>query len=1017
MAQPDDDAFAETVAPASSQPTAPPRDAPAGRALAEVPYASFTVGREIARGGMGKIVAAADARLAREVALKVLLEPAGDQLERFQREALITARLQHPGIVPVYEAGRWPSGEPFFAMKLVEGKPLDQVIAAATTLEARLALLPRVVAAADAIAYAHSQRIVHRDLKPANVLIGDFGETVVIDWGLAKDLDSADASVERSGSAGPRGAADARRGEAIDRIPRKTSASATDMPAAKRAPGATGGSTLTVAGAVMGTPAYMAPEQARGEPVDERADVFALGAMLYHLLAGTPPYRARTATDVIAAAALGRVVPLGETARRAPPDLVAIVHRAMAQEPPDRYPDAGAVAVELRRFLTGQLVGAHRYTAWQRVARFVRKHRAAVGVAAIATATLAVGGTLALRDVLASRDRADRERDIAVIRGQAAEQLVDDSFKDTETELRKIGRLDVLEHLGDSLDAYFTRLEAVPGGLERADVARMAEAIELIGQAQQKSGKPDAALASWMAARDRLEVVIAARDPSEPVADQRRRRRLLAQLAFEIATNYQQRGRVPEAMRELDVSKKIYAALRVEDPSDVDALLGDAVARDRLGDLLRNAGKVDDAFAEYLAAKADREAAVAAGGGSASGDASAAKRALATSHMALGSATYARGDSAGARAEYEAALALRRELAAAEPANLELQHELLDGEDALGDLQRQIGDDAGAIATYQAARPVVASLIARDRDNQVWRRQQGMIEADLGFVQLDRGDYAAGLASLGRAIELQRAAKDADPKSTIWAVDLARSLTRAGDGHFYAGQLDDAIAAYAESAELRAALVARDGKSVPFRRGLGYSHAKLAVAYAAKGDAARALAEDEAAFALRAQLVDEAPAQRGYKDELALSACDLGRALLAGDAAAQARGRGLIERGVQIASDDAARDPLNIDWQTTLVVALVADADAARVGGDRAARAAALDKALAVATAASRLASQNAHLPGYVADIEAQRAELAATPADARAAWQAARDALAPLAASGRLPAWRKPLLDRAAAR
>nr|MBA2543834.1 serine/threonine protein kinase [Deltaproteobacteria bacterium] len=268
-----------TVAPLSTAPD----DRPRSPRLPFVDDAHYGSHKEIARGGMGKIVAAEDRRLGRPVALKSLLEPAGDALGRFEREALITARLQHPGIVPVYEAGRWPSGEPFFAMKHVSGKPLDRVIAEARTLAERLALLPRIAAAADAIAYAHSQRIVHRDLKPGNILIGEFGETVVIDWGLAKDLDAGDSPESER----PRERATVRAINSIDPDAASVSARKTiDR------------STLTVVGAVMGTPAYMAPEQARGEPVDERADVFALGAMLYHLLAGVPPYNARTATEV-----------------------------------------------------------------------------------------------------------------------------------------------------------------------------------------------------------------------------------------------------------------------------------------------------------------------------------------------------------------------------------------------------------------------------------------------------------------------------------------------------------------------------------------------------------------------------------------------------------------------------------------------------------------------------------------------------------------------------------------------
>ena len=140
--------------------------------LPEVSRSLYEGDDEIARGGMGRIVAAEDRRLGRAVALKELIDPTEESMTRFQREALITARLQHPGIVPVYEAGRWPSGEPFFAMKLVMGRPLDRVIAETTTLVERLALLPRLAAACDAIAYAHSQRIIHRDLKPGNVLIG-----------------------------------------------------------------------------------------------------------------------------------------------------------------------------------------------------------------------------------------------------------------------------------------------------------------------------------------------------------------------------------------------------------------------------------------------------------------------------------------------------------------------------------------------------------------------------------------------------------------------------------------------------------------------------------------------------------------------------------------------------------------------------------------------------------------------------------------------------------------------------
>jgi serine/threonine protein kinase len=188
----------------------------------------------------------------------------------------------------------------------------------------------------------------------------------------------------------------------------------------------------------------MSPEQARGEPVDQRTDVFALGAMLYHLLAGVPPYNARTATDVIAAAALHKVIPLVEREEAAPRDLVTIVERAMAAEPTNRYLDAGELADELRRFLTGQLVSAHRYTAWQRVKRFVNKHRAAVTIATFAIVTFTITGTLAIRQIMTERDAARYERSLADARRRAAEQLIDKMLSDVRVRLMQIGRLDQL---------------------------------------------------------------------------------------------------------------------------------------------------------------------------------------------------------------------------------------------------------------------------------------------------------------------------------------------------------------------------------------------------------------------------------------------------------------------------------------------------------------------------------------------------------------------------------------------
>jgi serine/threonine protein kinase len=325
----------------------------------------YVLDKQIGTGGMGRVFSGRDLRLGRTVAIKMLRTQDAALARRFEREVRLAARLQHPGVVPVYDAGFWPSGEPFLVMKLVLGQSLARVVKDADTREDRLALLPNVIAAAEAIAYAHDQSIVHRDLKPSNILVGAFGETVVLDWGLAKDL---------------------RAQEAPDRDIPGTTASAGIQPV--------GGDTAV--GAVVGTPSYMSPEQAAGKPIDLRTDVYALGAILYYVLTGTAPQPANTNPPGRAPAASGKLVPLGTLEPRLPSDLLAVVDKAIAIEPARRYPSAFELAEDLKRFTGGQLVAARSYSPFARAGRFVEHHPVAVGLAFAAAAAGMVLTKLAL---------------------------------------------------------------------------------------------------------------------------------------------------------------------------------------------------------------------------------------------------------------------------------------------------------------------------------------------------------------------------------------------------------------------------------------------------------------------------------------------------------------------------------------------------------------------------------------------------------------------------------------------
>jgi hypothetical protein len=333
----------------------------------QLPHERYAIGDEIARGGMGRVVEANDTVLGRTVALKEALALDADSLKRFERETKITARLEHPSIVPVHDAGTMLGGAPYYVMRKISGRPLERLVALAETLDERLALVPHIVNASNAIAHAHERGVVHRDIKPSNILVGDLGETIVIDWGLAKLINEADDPLVSPVTIEP-----------LDSI-------------------------KTRAGIVYGTPGFMAPEQLRGKPVNERCDVYALGATLYHLLGRRPPHHAKTADEMMKSAAAAPPPPITEIVSGVPPELSTIIDKCLAHDPADRYQTARELAEDLQRFLTGQLVASHHYSTAERARRFVKRNKVPVA----AMGVLFVGLALAFVRVRGERDRAD----------------------------------------------------------------------------------------------------------------------------------------------------------------------------------------------------------------------------------------------------------------------------------------------------------------------------------------------------------------------------------------------------------------------------------------------------------------------------------------------------------------------------------------------------------------------------------------------------------------------------------
>jgi len=301
----------------------------AANAMADFAGTRYRLIECVGSGGMGVVYLAEDSVLGRRVALKILDLPdvPGEFAARLLREAHILARLEHPGIVPVHDAGVLAGGRAFYAMKFVEGQRLDRLSEKQNTLSTRLSIFQRIC---DTVAFAHAHGVLHRDLKPPNIMVGPFGEVLVMDWGVAKILGRIQSS-----SSGP---------VAVESL-----APASDPLLASPA--------KTAHGAIIGTPGYMAPEQARGdiESLDERSDIFSLGAILQFLLAN----------------------PAHQNVSR---PLAAIARKAMAANPEDRYTSASALGQDVACYLDGLPVSAYPENILRKVARWAPRHRVAIAL-------------------------------------------------------------------------------------------------------------------------------------------------------------------------------------------------------------------------------------------------------------------------------------------------------------------------------------------------------------------------------------------------------------------------------------------------------------------------------------------------------------------------------------------------------------------------------------------------------------------------------------------------------------
>jgi len=441
----------------------------------------YQIERHIAQGGMGAVMGARQTAIRREVAMKVMLSGAdADSRMRFIEEAQITGQLEHPNIVPVHDLALGEDGQPYYTMKLVKGTNLHDVIEALSTgkpdalarytLPVLLTVFQKVC---DALAFAHSHSVIHRDLKPANIMVGEFGEVLLMDWGLAKLIQKRQPVVQ-----------------AIRRSKLAAPKSTTSVTSARAEQSDT---FATMNGSIMGTPLFMSPEQIEGDPnlLDARSDIFALGAILYNILTLKPPFTGKNVAEVLERVQAGnfslpkaldsttfRHLPGG----RVPDSLKAVVRKALATDPRQRYLSVTALQADLASYQGGFATRAENAGAWKQFTLLIKRNKAAaIGSAAV----LLVGAIFGTQAFIEGR-RA--EQTLEELRGTAptfeaqaralvAEGKLDDALskigyaiklapESVDYQLTRAHLLQSTQHLTEAATAYRQVLALRPDDLE-----------------------------------------------------------------------------------------------------------------------------------------------------------------------------------------------------------------------------------------------------------------------------------------------------------------------------------------------------------------------------------------------------------------------------------------------------------------------------------------------------------------------------------------------------------------------
>jgi serine/threonine-protein kinase len=829
------------------------------------------------------VFVARDEELHREVALKEIQERFADQADsrsRFIREAEITGHLEHPGVVPIYGLGAYPDGRPFYAMRFIRGESMKEAIERFHAPQARRLqplgfhslvfreLLERFVAVCNAVAYAHSRGVIHRDLKPANVMLGEYGETLVVDWGLARLIAQHDPEATTAA------------------VPIHLSAG--------------NGSTATEMGQVVGTPAYMPPEQALGK-VDElgpASDVFALGAILYNVLTGKPPYRGK-ADEVLEQAKHGQALPPRQRHPGVPRALEAVCTRAMSVSPEDRYADVRSLAAEVRRWLADEPVQAYREPVPDRLRRWSRRHRTlvSVGVSLLAAGVVALGVGLWLlsaeqRRTAEQRDRAveaegrERQRraeaEVNLERALTAEKQAQDNLKLARTAIDECynlattdplfqePRMEKAKNLLLRKTLPFYRNFRVRRPNDRALQFEEASQWYRVGDIEFRLRRTRQAREAYERARE-LHQALVKTHPN--VAEYLRG---LAGTHNNLAIVLSALGQREEAIKEYRQASDVKRKLMQAHPGVADYPNELAGTLSNLGSLLYALGRNREGLAEFRQALSLRKKLVKT-----HPERTEYQADLASMHNNLGYHLAALGRSDAALGEYQQAQAIQQKLVQDHPSRLSYQRSLAYTLTNLGNLLHRLGQRELALKQYEEVLQLAQKLNEVHPDLPAYQEELARTHNNMGAILRDLHRDKKALEQYQKALALRRKLAEAHP-------DLLDYQKQRAATHYNLGLLlrelqkqDEALAEYRQARAIQKKLLRAHPNLPEYQRDLGRTQGSLAVLLVERGKHAEALVEYQQARALFGKLVQAYPNIAEFENDLAMTHSKLGRLLTA----------------------------------------------------------------------------------------------------------------------------------------